>query len=80
MKIKFKSLQEQKDVGDEWGLDESLIPFVHVLISANNDYTLCGQATDEYLFDVLKDSSKVTCKKCKQFLLDCKKEKLASKR
>ena len=57
-------------------LDDSLIPYVHVLIPSNNDYTLCGQATDEYKFDYLPDKLKVTCQKCKQFILDCKEIKL----
>ena len=57
-------------------MEMHLINYVHILIPANNDYTLCGQATDEYLFDRLNDNAKVTCEKCKRFVIQCREVKL----
>ncbi len=60
-KIKFKSMQYQKDNGNEWGLDDGLIDYIHV-IANNPEFTLCGQANTEYFYDVVK--SKIDCPNC----------------
>ena len=73
MKIKYKSIKEQENTaGYTYDLDESIVDYVHVLIPANNDYTLCGMATHEYKHDILPNNTKVTCKKCIQHIKECK--------
>ena len=73
MIIKFKCFKQQASnagMGSEvFGLDSELLPYTHVIIPSDGDYTLCGQATDEYLYDVKKDGTKITCSKCREHII-----------
>ncbi len=64
--IKFNRNQE----GMEDMFDISLIGFVHICIDSNNDYTLCGHATDEYNISIV--DKKPTCRNCIEVVKDCK--------
>ena len=73
MKIKFRENQPRNMLAE---FDDTLKGLIHVLIKENNDYTLCGHATDEYHIQILPDNTKVTCHNCKSFILSCKKIKI----
>ena len=70
--IEFSKNQE----GMESVFDVSLLGLVHILIDGNNDYTLCGHATDEYNIRIVKKNP--TCENCIQVVKDCKSIKEVS--
>ncbi|KKK84434.1 hypothetical protein LCGC14_2783390, partial [marine sediment metagenome] len=67
----YKFITFNKNQGEmESMFDESLLGLIHICIGSNNDYTLCGHATDEYNIGVVKN--KPTCKSCMDIVRDCK--------
>ena len=70
--IKFEKKQE----GDV-EFDETMLDGIHVLVDANNDYTLCGHATDEY--NIRRVKKNPTCPNCIRMVKDCRAVKLRAK-
>lgn len=67
----YQFIEFSKNQGEmEDMFDTSLLGLVHILIDGNNDYTLCGHATDEYNIKIVKTNP--TCKNCIVVVKDCK--------
>ena len=53
-----------------YAFDEAMLGLVHICITRNLDYTLCGHATDEYATQ--NTSDKPTCQDCIAVVKECK--------
>ena len=72
----IRFLKTKSNLNDD-GLGEDMFGKNHILINENLDYTLCGQATDEY--DTKEVSQNPTCQGCIRFVKQCKKIKVNPK-
>jgi hypothetical protein len=68
--LKFEGTSLSGNV--DWGLDDTLIPFWHVVVPPH-DYTACGQATAEYLY--AEKEGVITCPHCIRLIKFCKEIK-----